>query len=144
MFSISGVRKRNEPYCRIDTSAIASVLLISLLLIQVVIPQPHSDLGRNALLARSCHPVAMTNALRGDALVVSISASGDLYFRNIRINDDELARKIRDGLNKGAEKKVYVIVDARTWYGDIKLVLSEISLAGIEQIGFITREPIYR
>lgn len=133
------MRQRVDFYCRIDASAFASILLVLLLMLEATLPGFHSDFGHMVELARSFHRVDMPNALREDALQVSISASGDVFFRNVRIHHGELANKIRDGLREGAEKKVYVIADARAWYADIRPVLAEISLEGIEKIGFITR-----
>jgi biopolymer transport protein ExbD len=81
----------------------------------------------------------MNNAIKEDALHVSISASGDVYFRSVKISRSELTSHIREGLRAGSEKKVYVIADARARYEDIRPVLTEISLAGVEQIALITR-----
>jgi biopolymer transport protein ExbD len=105
-----------------------------------LLPASDSDFRQMVELPRSNHPTDMAGALREDAVQVSISASGDVYFRNVKIPSDELATKIKDGLRDRAEQKVYVIADARTRYVDIRPVLTEISLAGVEQIGIITRQ----
>jgi len=133
------MHRRVDYYCRIDASAFAGVLLVLLLMFEFLMPASDSDFRQVVELTRSNHPVDMAGALREDALQVSISESGDVYFRNVKIPPDELASKIRDGLRDGAEEKVYVIADARTHYVDIRPVLTEISLAGVEQIGIITR-----
>ncbi len=133
------MHRRVDFYCRIDSSAFASILLVLLLMLEAFLPGPHFGFGQGVELARSGHFIAMAKALREDALKVSISASGDVYFHSLRIPPDELANKIRDGMRNGAEKKVYVIVDARTHYADVRPVLLMISLAGVEQVGIITR-----
>jgi biopolymer transport protein ExbD len=133
------MHRRVDYYCRIDASAFAGVLLVLLLMFEFLTPASDSDFGQTVELARSNHSIPMSNALREDSLHVSITASGGVYFRNVKIPPNELASKIRDGLRDGAEEKVYVIADAGTHYVDIRPVLTEISLAGLEQIGIITR-----
>jgi biopolymer transport protein ExbD len=85
------------------------------------------------------HSVPLPAALRDDAIIVGLSASGDVYFGLSHIMPHELERKIREGLKSGAEKRIYLNVDSRAKYGDVKSILPQISIAGIENITFITR-----
>jgi biopolymer transport protein ExbD len=53
------------------------------------------------------------------------------------VNIDELTLRIRDGLRRGAERKVYINADRTAKYGQIRQVLRAISSAGIENVAFL-------
>jgi len=53
----------------------------------------------------------------------------------------DLANEIREGARNGAEKRVYLVADARAKYGDTMAVLVQIRLAGIESVSFLTEKP---
>ena len=80
----------------------------------------------------------MPAALREDALKVVITRDGSIYFRERRIAIEDLANEIREGLRTGAERKVYIAVDARAKYGAVPAVLDKIRLAGVEKVAFLT------
>ena len=65
------------------------------------------DLPMNATANPSAnHPVRMRGANRDDAMIVAVQRSGDVWLGYEKVNFDELTVKIRDGLSRGAERKV--------------------------------------
>ena len=80
----------------------------------------------------------MPGALREDALRVIIARDGRIYFRNSEVAQGDLTEVVREELQHGAEKRVYVAADSRTGYGEIGRVVDEIRLAGVEKISFLT------
>jgi hypothetical protein len=60
----------------------------------------------------------MPGALREDALRVALTRDGAIYFREHRIALEDLPNEIREGLRSGAERKVYIAVDARAKFGE--------------------------
>jgi len=72
---------------------------------------------------------------------ISVTRDGSVFFRDRHVLRSELAREIRKGVRNGAEKKVYLIVDARATYGAAMQVLNQIRLAGIEKVSFLTEQP---
>ena len=84
------------------------------------------------------HSTSMPGALKEDAILVSITRDGNIFFRDQRVLRLELANEIREAVRSGAEKQVYLVVDARARYGDAILVLAQIRFAGIENVNFLT------
>jgi biopolymer transport protein ExbD len=80
----------------------------------------------------------MPGALKEDALKVVVTRDGTIYFREHRIALEDLPNEIREGLRSGAERKVYIAVDARAKFGDVPAVLDKIRLAGVEKVAFLT------
>jgi biopolymer transport protein ExbD len=122
-----------------DASAFAGVLLTLLLSLIVVVPAPHMNFARMAELPNIRLSRSLPGVMRDDALQVGISAPGDVYFHMIRIPLKDLSGKIRLGLADGAEKKVYIVADKRAHFVDVKTVLREISISGIQEVSFITQ-----
>jgi len=87
------------------------------------------------------HSASMPGALREDAMRLSVTRDGQVYLRDSHLMCGDLADEIRKRTRKGAEKKVYLAVDARAKYGDAKTVLNQIRMAGIENVSLLTEEP---
>ena len=114
-----------------------SVMLVLLFLLMpwtVVHPR-----GPAADLAGARHSIRMLGALKEDALKVVVARNGNIYLREHRILLEDLPNEIREGLRSGAERKVYVAVDARAKYGEVPAVLDKIRLAGVEKVAFLTQ-----
>jgi biopolymer transport protein ExbD len=83
----------------------------------------------------------MPGAGREDAMRISITRDGKVYFRNHQVALDALPDEIQEGLRNGAERRIYLAIDARAKYGDAKAILVQIRLAGIENVSFLTEKP---
>jgi biopolymer transport protein ExbD len=135
-FKLSALKRKNELLCRIDMWGFVSVMLALLFLLMpwtVVDPS-----GPAADLVGARHSTRMPGALKEDALKVMVTRDGKIYFREQHIALEDLPNKIREGLQSGAERKVYIAVDARAKYGDVPAVLDKIRLAGVEKVTFLT------
>jgi biopolymer transport protein ExbD len=84
----------------------------------------------------------MPRALRDDAMRVMLSRDGTIYFGNAKVASEDLADQIRQHLGRGAERKVFLIVDQRTRFGDLSVVLDEVRHAGIWDIAFLAEFPV--
>jgi biopolymer transport protein ExbD len=135
----NATHRKSRIYCHIDASAVASVLLVLLFLFAAMHSVSDACVMGCVELVQTSRSVPVPSAMREDALAVGLSASGDLYFRSSKIHVNELEGILREGLKQGAEKRVYLNADGRTRYSDVKLVLSHISAAGIEDITIISR-----
>lgn len=103
-----------------------SVMLVLLFLLMpwtVVHPR-----GPAADLAGARHSTRMAAALREDALEVVITRHGSIYFRERRIALEDLPHEIQEGLQNGAERKIYIKVGARAKYGDVPLFWKKYAL----------------
>ncbi len=74
------------------------------------------------------------NALREDAILVSVTRDGRLYFRRDRIMLDDISNRISKAVQEGAEKRVYMEADSRARYRDVEVVLDQIRAAGITDV----------
>jgi biopolymer transport protein ExbD len=72
-------------------------------------------------------------------MLVGVARDGRVYFGTVRITPDEVPDKIRDGLRGGAENWVYLAVDSRARYSDVKAVLDRIREAGVERVSFLVQ-----
>jgi biopolymer transport protein ExbD len=90
-------------------------------------------------LAGARHSVPIPGALRDDAIIIGLSASGDVYYESTHTMRRDIEGKIREDLKRGAEKRIYLNVDSRARYGDLISLFPQITAAGVENITFITR-----
>jgi biopolymer transport protein ExbD len=135
-FKLSALNRKNELLCRIDMWGFVSVMLALLFLLM-----PWTVVDGNAAAADLVsvrHSTRMPGALKEDALKVVVTRDGTIYFREHRIALEDLPNEIREGLRSGAERKVYIAVDARAKFGDVPAVLDKIRLAGVEKVAFLT------
>ncbi len=118
---------------------VAIVFSFMVLVYFVTLPVPlHGGIKPN--LPQVSHAVSMTHANRGDAMIVTIFRDDKVFFRSELVRPNELPVKIRDSLNQGAERKVYIRADARSRYGWVAEVLDGIRSAGVEKIGFLVEQ----
>ena len=134
----TAVKWPNRIHSRVDAYPLVG-LAVTLLVIFMVCP-PMVTPGSTVDLPQTWYAGPMPRAAREDALSVGVTRDAKIYFRNIAISAAELPDKIREGLKNGAERKVYIRADARARYGDVKQVLIEIRLAGIENVCFLAEK----
>jgi biopolymer transport protein ExbD len=79
----------------------------------------------------------MPGANREDALIVSILRDGTLYFGKHKTRPGDLPAQIREGVARGAEKKIYIRADERLRYVSVREVLAAVRSAGVEKIAFL-------
>jgi biopolymer transport protein ExbD len=140
---LRSANRRNELYCRIDPAPIAAIFFafVGLFLGDVAYPHAHSMVFVDR--ASATHARSLPKALREDAILISVTRDGSVYVRNTRLHPAELPNKIRDSVLNGAEKRIYLQVDARAKYGDVKALLPFIQLSGVENVTFLTETPYH-
>ena len=87
------------------------------------------------------HSTSMPGAQKEDAIQISVTRDGRIYFRHFRITLQDLPDEIRRAVRDGAEKRVYLSADRRAKYRDVMVVLEQIRLAGIGNVSFLTVKP---
>jgi biopolymer transport protein TolR len=134
----TGIRRADEYYCRIDVSALGAVIVVLATMAAVLrqVPRSHSY---GPELPKSDHASSFPGALREDALWVAITRDGRYFFGASQISLAELAGRVREGLRRGAERKVYMSVDEHVRYRNFALAADEIRNSGIAEVGFLTR-----
>jgi|SRR5208283_4777928 len=92
-------------------------------------------------LAVAVHSEPQPYAFRDNALNVSVTRDGSLYFGSNKVAMEELPQFLRTACLKGSERKVYLRADARANYRDVKSALNQISAAGIQDVAIIVEGP---
>jgi biopolymer transport protein ExbD len=82
----------------------------------------------------------MPNAEKDDAVIVGISASGDVYLGSTKSDISQIADKVRDLISGKLDKTVFVKSDGRAKYGDVVKVVDEIRSAGVDNVGLETEK----
>ena len=121
--------------CRIDMTGLAAVLFV---LVTAFAVHPVADLPTDVVdLSQSRHANDMHGAIREDAMLVVVTRDGGLWFDHGRVDERELYKAIREGLDRGSERKVYIRADKRARYGAVRLALNSVQAAGVQQVGFL-------
>jgi biopolymer transport protein ExbD len=71
---------------------------------------------------------------------VYVTRDGRVFFCDLQVVPEDLPEVVRRAIQGGAEKKVYLAVDARAKYGDAA-VPGEIGKAGIREICILAYKP---
>jgi biopolymer transport protein TolR len=127
--------------CRIDVTAFASVMfaLVAMFLIPASIVDHRERISVD--LAKVLHPRPMQVELREDVMEIAVTRDGKVYFGLDQVLIASIPDRLHQGMNRGAEHKVYVRADMRARYGRVKQVLDGIRSAGVENIAFVVDEP---
>ena len=114
----------------------ADIMLVLLIIFMVVTPMLTK--GLSVELAKVTSPTDMPNADKDDAVIVGISASGDVYLGSTKSDVSQVADQVRDRISGKLDKTVFVKSDGRAKYGDVVKVVDEIRSAGVDNVGLIT------
>ena len=112
------------------------VMLVLLIIFMVITPMLQKGVQVN--LAKVENPEEMKNADKDDAVIVAISASGDIYLLKNKIDISKLTEGVRDLISERLDKTVYIKSDGRAKYGDVVKVVDEIRSAGVDNVGLLT------
>ena len=114
----------------------ADIMLVLLIIFMVVTPMLSK--GLTVELAKVNNPTDMPNADKDDAIIVGISASGDVYLGSTKTDVSQIADQVRDRISNKLDKTVFVKSDGRAKYGDVVKIVDEIRSAGVDNVGLIT------
>jgi biopolymer transport protein ExbD len=114
----------------------ADIMLVLLIIFMVVTPMLSK--GLSVELAKVNNPSDMPDADKDDAVIVGISASGDVYLGSAKSDLTQIADQVRDRISNKLDKTVFVKSDGRAKYGDVVKVVDEIRSAGVDNVGLIT------
>ena len=114
----------------------ADIMLVLLIIFMVVTPMLSK--GLSVELAKVNNPSDMPNADKDDAVIVGISASGDVFIGSAKSDISQIADQVRDRISNKLDKTVFVKSDGRAKYGDVVKVVDEIRSAGVDNVGLIT------
>jgi len=131
--------KRNEGAkvsSDINVTPMVDVMLVLLIIFMVVTPMLQK--GISVDMAPVNNPEQMPDADKEDALLVSITKDGKVYFGSDQIQVDNLTQKVKDRLANKQDKRVYVKADMRTRFGYLVQVVDNVRAAGVDDLGLLT------
>jgi biopolymer transport protein ExbD/biopolymer transport protein TolR len=114
----------------------ADIMLVLLIIFMVVTPMLQS--GVPVDLAKVNNPIEMENADKDDAVIVAVSASGDIFLLKNKTDISKLTEGVRNLITGKPDKTVFIKSDGRAKYGDVVKVVDEIRSAGVDNIGLLT------
>ena len=116
----------------------ADIMLVLLIIFMVVTPMLTK--GLSVELAKVNNPSDMPDADKDDAVIVGVSASGDVYIGSAKSDVSQIADQVRDRIANKLDKTVFVKSDGRAKYGDVVKVVDEIRSAGVDNVGLETEK----
>jgi len=114
----------------------ADIMLVLLIIFMVVTPMLTK--GLSVELAKVSSPTDMPNADKDDAVIIGISASGDVFLGSTKSDVSQIADQVRDRISGKLDKTVFVKSDGRAKYGQVVKVVDEIRSAGVDNVGLLT------
>jgi biopolymer transport protein TolR len=120
----------------INVTPMVDVMLVLLIIFMVVTPMLQK--GVSVDMAKVNNPEQMPDADKEDALLVSITRDGQVYFGSDQITIDALTTKVKDRLANKADKRVYVKADMRARFGGVVQVVDAVRAAGVDDLGLLT------
>ncbi len=133
--------KRNEGAkvsSDINVTPMVDVMLVLLIIFMVVTPMLQK--GISVDMAPVNNPEQMPDADKEDALLVSITRDGKVYFGSEQMAVDNLTAKVKDRLANKQDKRVYVKADMRTRFGSVVQVVDSVRAAGVDDLGLLTEQ----
>ncbi len=131
--------RRRAVMAEINVTPMVDVMLVLLIIFMVITPMLQK--GVSVDMAKVNNPVAMQDADKEDALLVSVMRNGDIFFGTDKLpNADGLTSKVKDRLTNRVSKTVYVKADARAHYGDVVKVVDAVRAAGVDDVGLLTEQ----
>ena len=122
----------------INVTPMVDVMLVLLIIFMVITPMLRP--GVRVDLARTSNPIAMSDASKPEALILSVMRDGQMFLGSERVTGDALSRKVRDTMANRVNKIVYVRADARARYGVLVEAVDDVRSAGIDQLGLLTEQ----
>jgi len=120
----------------INVTPMVDVMLVLLIIFMVVTPMLQK--GVSVDMVKVNNPTPMDDADKEDALLVSITRNGEVYFGSDHITVDALTTKVKDRLANKLDKRVYVKSDMRARFGQLVQVVDAVRAAGVDDLGLLT------
>ena len=122
----------------INVTPMVDVMLVLLIIFMVITPMLHP--GVPVDLARTTNPMAMSDASKPDAIILSVMRDGKMFLGSESVTGESLTQKVRDQVVNRANKTVYVRADARARYGTLVDAVDDVRSAGVNQLGLLTEQ----
>jgi biopolymer transport protein ExbD len=128
--------KPAEVVADINVTPMVDVMLVMLIIFMVITPMLTK--GVQVELVKTKNPIAMADADKDDAVLVSVSRNGDVFLGSTKTTADALPGKVKDLLTNRISKICYLKCDQRSRYERVVEVVDNLRAAGVDQVGLLT------
>ncbi|HET9741586.1 MAG TPA: biopolymer transporter ExbD [Terriglobales bacterium] len=97
------------------------------------------DRGSVVELPRFAYSVAMRDALREDAVTITVTRDGKIFVGLHRATTNDLVPLIQERLRSGRTKRIFLKADIRTRYRNIAVVIEALQQAGVGNVALLNR-----
>jgi biopolymer transport protein ExbD len=122
----------------INVTPMVDVMLVMLIIFMVITPMLSK--GVTVEKVKTKNPVAMQDADKEDAVLISITRNGETFLATTKTPADAMPAKVKDMLTNKLDKTVYVQADSRARYEKVVEVVDNLRAAGVDQIGLLTEQ----
>jgi biopolymer transport protein TolR len=98
----------------------AGVMVAILVVLMGSVPPPHYHVWVPTDLPQSVYAASRPKATREDAIRITLTRDGSVFYRNTKVLPGALPDLIRKSEQEGSERRVYLAADAKARYGDVK------------------------
>ena len=120
----------------INVTPMVDVMLVLLIIFMVITPMLVHSVPVD--LARTSNPVAMPDAGRPDAVILSVMRDGQMFLGSESVTSESLVRRILGTMATRADKTVFIRADARARYRALVDAVDDLRSAGVDQLGLLT------
>ncbi|MBI3209396.1 MAG: biopolymer transporter ExbD [Candidatus Solibacter usitatus] len=131
-----GKYRAAPPVSDINVTPMVDVMLVMLIIFMVITPMLSK--GVSVDLVKTKNPIAMTNADKDDAVLVTVTRDGAVFLNTTKTTADALPAKVKDLLSSKLDKTVYVKGDSRAKFEKVVEVIDNVRSAGVDNIGLWT------
>jgi biopolymer transport protein ExbD/biopolymer transport protein TolR len=122
----------------INVTPMVDVMLVLLIIFMVITPMLRP--GVPVDLAKTSNPVAMSQAGKPYAVILSVTRDGRMFLGSESVTSESLVRRILDTMANRADKTVFIRADARARYGFLVAAVDDLRSAGVDQLGLLTEQ----
>jgi biopolymer transport protein ExbD len=124
----------------INVTPMVDVMLVLLIIFMVITPMLTK--GQTVEMVRSKNAIAMQNADKEDAILVSVTRNGEVFLSpgNRRVTVEDLPPRVQDLLTNRLDKTVYIKADQRSKYQVVEDAVDNLRAAGVDQLGLLTEQ----
>lgn len=132
-------KKKFGAMADINVTPMVDVMLVMLIIFMVITPMLSK--GISVELVKTKNPIAMQNADKDDAILVSITRDGKVYLGSDQYpNLTDLGVKVKDRLTTQLDKTVYLKNDSRARFERVVEVIDNLRGFGVDQLGLLTEQ----
>ena len=134
------MRKSTAPSAmtEINVTPLVDVMLVMLIIFMVITPMLQK--GQSVDKVRTKNPHAMQDADKDDAVLFSVTKSGDIFLGQERVQLDAITGKVKDLLTNRVDKTCFVSADKRARYERVADLIDALRGAGVDDVGLITEQ----